>query len=368
MTTEVAPAAQGERTPDELVGRLFGASIGMFDVMSVYVGDQLGLYAALRDRGSATPPELARRAGIAPRYAREWLEQQAATGILEVENADAEPDDRRFKLPHAYVEPLLERDSLYSIAPMARAVVATAKALPKLMEAYRSGGGVEWADYGPDMIEAQGDFNRPWLVQGLGNEILPALPDIDARLRADPAARVADVACGVGWAAIAIAKAYPKVRVDGFDLDTSSIELARKNAADAGVADRVTFEVRDIAKAEPAAYDFAVIIEAVHDMTQPVGVLSSLRRMLKPDGIALVADEKTADTFTAPADDIERAYYGFSLFTCLPAVMTEQPTAAIGTVMRAPVMQRLVEQAGFGGFERLDEDMHDALRFYRLAP
>ena len=120
------------------------------------------------------------------------------------------------------------------------------------------------------MIEAQGDFNRPWLRGSFGTEILPAIPDIHERLTADPPARVADVACGVGWAAIAIATAYPNVRVDGFDLDPSSIELAQANAREAGVADRVTFAVRDAA--DPAAagqYDLAVVIEAIHDLSQP---------------------------------------------------------------------------------------------------
>jgi 2-polyprenyl-3-methyl-5-hydroxy-6-metoxy-1,4-benzoquinol methylase len=368
MTTETAPAPQTERSPDELVGRLFTSTLGMMEVMAAYLGDQLGLYRALRDGGPSTPAELASRAGIDARYAREWLEQQAVTGMLDVEDPAAAPDERRFALPEAYAQPLLNKDSPYSIAPLARSIVACAKVLPQLMAAYRTGGGVEWAEYGPDMIEAQGDFNRPWLLGSFGTEILPSLPDIDSRLRADPPARVADVACGVGWAAIAIASAYPKVRVDGFDLDASSVELAQKNARDAGVTDRVTFQVLDVAKAEAGAYDLAVIIEAVHDMTQPVGVLASLRRMLRSDGVALIADEKTADTFTAPADDIERTYYGFSIFTCLPAAMTERPTAATGTVMRADNMRRLGEEAGFASVERLDEPALDMLRFYRLTP
>ena len=368
MATETAAAAQAERTPDELVGRLFAGTLGMFDVMAVYLGDQLGLYRALRDGGPATPSELAKRAGIDERYAREWLEQQAVTGILDVDNAGAAPEKRRFALPDAYAEPLLNKDSPYSIAPLGRSIVACAKVMPQLMEAFRTGGGVEWAEYGPDMIESQGDFNRPWLLGSFGTEILPAMPDIDARLRADPPARVADVACGVGWAAIAIAKAYPKVRVDGFDIDAASIELARQNARDAGVGDRVNFQKLDIAKAEAGAYDLAVIVEAVHDMTQPIGVLASLRRMLRPDGVALIADEKTADAFTAPADDIERIYYGFSVFTCLPAAMTERPTEATGTVMRADNMRRLAGEAGFEGFERLDEPALDMLRFYLLKP
>ena len=365
----VEPAIPGrERTPDALVGRLFEAGIGMFEVMSVYVGDRLGLYRALHDGGPATAVELAARAGIDPRYALEWLEQQAVADILDVEGVDGEAADRRFSLPEAHVAPLLDPDSPYSIAPLGRATVACAKVLPELLTAYRTGGGIAWSDYGPDMIEAQGDFNRPWLVGSFGSEILPAIPDIHARLTASPPARIADVACGVGWAAIAIALAYPGVRVDGFDLDHASIELARENAGNAGVADRVTFQARDIAEAGPGAYDVVIVIEAIHDMTQPASVLASIRRLLRSGGVALIADERTEDAFTAPGSATERLFYGFSLFTCLPAAMTERPTAAIGTVLRADTMRRLGLEAGFSGVERIDEPTPEMLRFYRMTP
>jgi 2-polyprenyl-3-methyl-5-hydroxy-6-metoxy-1,4-benzoquinol methylase len=361
--------ASPQATSDDLVARIFEASLGMFEVIALYLGDRLGLYAALRDGGPATPPELASRAGIDARYAREWLEQQAVIGMLEVDDVAAAPDERRYTLPEPYVDPLLNPDSPYSIAPLARSLVASATVMPQLLEAYQTGGGVEWSDYGPDMIEAQGDFNRPWLLNSLGSEILPALPAVHERLSADPPARVADVACGAGWAAIAIAKAYPAVTVDGFDLDESSITLARENSRRAGVSDRVTFERRDAA--DPAAvgqYDLAVIIEAVHDLSRPVEVLSAMRRMLRPGGIALVADEKTEDSFTAPAGDIERLYYGFSLLTCLPAAMTERPTAATGTVIREDTMRRYAAEAGFSSTERLDQPELEMLRFYRLTP
>jgi 2-polyprenyl-3-methyl-5-hydroxy-6-metoxy-1,4-benzoquinol methylase len=219
------------------------------------------------------------------------------------------------------------------------------------------------------MIEAQGDFNRPWLRGSFGSEILPAIPSIHALLTADPPARVADVACGVGWASIAIATAYPGVHVDGFDLDPSSIELARANAERAGVADRVTFAVRDAA--HPAAagrYDLVVVIEAIHDLSRPVEVLAAIRGMLRPGGSALIADERTEDAFAAPGSETERIYYGFSLFTCLPAAMTARPTAATGTVMRADTFRDYAAAAGFGGYERFDEPALDMLRFYRLTP
>jgi SAM-dependent methyltransferase len=356
-------------TPDAFVGRIFEAGVAAFDLLSVVIGDQLGLYKALARDGSATSGELAARAGIAERYAREWLEQQAASGILLVDDAAAAPDQRRFTLPVGHAEALTKPDSPYSIAPMARAIAACARVLPQLLDAFRSGGGVEWSDYGRDMIEAQGDSNRPWLVNTFGSEYLPAVPDVHERLTADPPARVADVACGVGWASIAIARAYPNARVDGFDLDPLSIELARANAEAAGVGDRVTFETRDAGHPKAAGrYDLAVMIEALHDVSKPVEVLEAMRGMLAPGGTAIIADEKTADTFTAPADLTERLFYGFSITCCLPAAMTDTPSAGTGTVMRVDTLRKYAEAAGFRTAEVLDDLEHDALRFYRLTP
>ena len=360
--------ASARPTPDAFVARLFEAGVGMLDVLSVYLGDRLGLYRSLAGEGPATAAQLAARASIDERYAREWLEQQAATGILEVEDGTAGDEPARFRLPSQHAGALIDPDSPYSIAPLARTIVACASVMPQLLTAYRTGGGVPWSDYGSDMIEAQGDFNRPWLLRSFGAEHLPAVPDVHDRLHADPPARVADVACGVGWAAIAIARSYPKARVDGFDLDPASIELARRNALEAGVHDRVTFDVRDAA--EPAAagqYDLAVVVEAVHDLSRPVEVLGAIRQMLGPGGTAIVADEKTADSFSAQADSVERFLYGVSITCCLPTAMTERPTAATGAVIRADTMRRYATEAGFRTVDILDLP-HDFLRFYRLTP
>ena len=148
MTTAEAT----ERTADALVGRLVEATLGSMDVLTVYVGDRLGLYRALHDGGPATAADLAARAGIHPRYALEWLEQQAVSGILDVDDVTAPADARRFSLPEAYAAPLLDRDSPWSIAPLTRAVASIGSVMPRLLDAYRTGGGVEWADYGADMI------------------------------------------------------------------------------------------------------------------------------------------------------------------------------------------------------------------------
>jgi hypothetical protein len=168
---------------DELVERLFSAGLAMGELMTVYLGDTLGLYRALERSGSLTAAELAKETGTFERYAREWLEQQAAAGILTVDDASADPDERRYVLPPGHIEPLLDLDSPYSIAPFCKSFVALSGAMPELVSAFRSGGLVPWNAYGHDMIEAQGDFNRPWLVASLGTEYLPSIPTFTSAFR-----------------------------------------------------------------------------------------------------------------------------------------------------------------------------------------
>ncbi len=245
MAEQVAQDVDGRR--DELVERLFGAVLGMNDLYMVYIGERLGFYRALVEIGPATSAELSAAAGTHERYTREWLEQQAVTGILEVEDPGEGAPARRYRLPAGHEEVLTGRDSLNYLAPFARMMVGIVRPVPAVLEAFRSGGGVPYADFDADFCEGQGEMNRAQFVNLLGSEWLPAVPDVHARLEADPPARVADVACGTGWSSIALATAYPKVRVDGFDLDEYSIELARRNLAGTDLADRVSFEVRDAA-------------------------------------------------------------------------------------------------------------------------
>jgi 2-polyprenyl-3-methyl-5-hydroxy-6-metoxy-1,4-benzoquinol methylase len=311
-----------------------------------------------------TPGDLADGAGINVRYAREWLEQQAASGILEVDDPTADPGARRFTLPPAHAEALIDPESPYAMAAICRSLASIGGILPKLVAAFRSGDGV--AVEAVDAIEAQGDFNRPWLVRSLASEYLPQVPDVHAKLRAG--ARVADVACGVGWAAISIARGYPATTVDGFDLDAPSIERAQVLAKDAGVADRVTFQARDAADPTlQGEYDLAVVVEAVHDMSHPVEVLATIHRLLAPGGTLIVADERVADAFHAPANETERLFYGYSVLDCLPAGMVDQPSAGTGTVMRRSTLERYASEAGFSRVSVLPIE-HDFLRFYRLDP
>jgi SAM-dependent methyltransferase len=355
MTIYAVPEIETRR--DALVERLFNATLGAFDLFAVYLGDRLGLYRALAAGGPMTVAELAAAAGIAERYAREWLEQQAVTGILEVA-------DGRFSLPAGHDEALIDEASLAFAAPFARFAAAVARPLPELVDAFRVGGGIPYADYGEDLCEAQASFTRPLFEQLLGSEWLPSVADVDARLLASPPARVADLACGAGVSSIAIARAYPRVRVDGLDSDEASIRLARANLAGSGVEDRVSFVHGDAASPRlRGRYDLVTVFEALHDMSAPVAVLRAARGLLAEGGCVIVADERVADSFSAPGDDVERLYYGFSVLHCLPVGM---PGAGTGAVMRVDTVRSYALEAGFAEVEVLPID-NDFWRFYRLS-
>jgi SAM-dependent methyltransferase len=362
VATETDAAAR-----DALAERLFGAALGAYEIMTVHLGDRLGLYRALREHGEATSAELAAATSTHERYAREWLEQQAVAGILRVDDAGAAPHERRYGLPPGHAEVLIDRDSLAHLTPLARYSVAFANVLPAVEEAFRSGGGVPWEHYGELGREAQADANRPLFANLLGSEWLPAIQDVHERLLADPPARVGDVACGAGWSSIAIARAYPKVTVDGFDLDESSIELARANLAGTGVEDRVAFHLRDAGDPELAgSYQLVTVFEALHDMSQPVEVLRALRGLVADDGAVVVMDERVADVFTAPGDEVERLMYTYSVLCCLPVGLADTPSAGTGTVMRTDTLRRYASDAGFADVEVLPIE-HEVFRFYRLV-
>ena len=362
----MASAADATERRDALVERLSLDAIGAFDLLSVHVGERLGLYRAVADKGPLTSSELAEAAGIHERYAREWLEQQAASDILAAEGEDE--GSRRFRLPEGHDEALLDVSSLNYIAPIARAVLASIRPIDALLEAMRTGGGVPYADYGDDLHEAQAAFTRPLFENLLGSEWLGGVPEIRDRLLADPPARVADVACGQGRSSIEIARAYPKVQVDGIDSDTASIDFARKNLEGSGVEDRVSFHDRDAADAGLAGrYDLVTIFEALHDMSYPVEVLRTARGLLADGGVMLIGDERTEESFTAPAGETERLYYGFSIFHCLPVGMVGEGAAGTGTVIRPATVRRYAEEAGFSSCEVLPIE-NDFWRFYLLRP
>jgi SAM-dependent methyltransferase len=348
---------------DALAARLSSAMLGAMELLSVHLGDRLGFYRALAAHGPMTSAELASRAGTDERYTREWLEQQAVAGILSAVKGEIQ-STRRFSLSPGHAEVLTDPDNLATMIPAARFLAGIAGVLPELEDAYRTGAGVPYARYGRNAREGQAGMTRPLFVNLLGSEWFPATPEIDARLR--DAAMVADIGCGAGWSSIAIARAYPKACVDGLDLDDASVDLARRNAEQAGVADRVSFEVRDAGDPALAGrYDLVCAFECVHDMANPVAALRAMRQLMGPDGVVLIADEKVADRFTAPGDESERSNYGYSILHCLPVGRADQPSVATGAVMRQDILRGYASDAGFQSVEVLPI-AHDWWRFYRL--
>jgi len=365
-------AVTTEPTEEEIgafAGRVAMAAVGNLELLTIELGVRLGLYEALAE-DAATPPELAKRAGIDARYAREWLEQQATSGIVVVD-ADpvrgGDPDDRVFRLPAAVQACLLDPESLAFVAPLAKLVAAAPAAIDDVVEAYRTGGGLSFGAYGDGIRDFQAAANRPQFVNLLASQWLPAMPDVLARLDAGDA-RVADVACGCGWSSIAFGRAFADVIVDGYDLDKASIADAKHNAAAEGLSDRVRFEVRNAADAPEGTYDLVCCFEALHDMAHPVEALTAMRSMLAPNGTVFIVDERAADEMTPDdPDPMQRLMYAASVLHCLPVGRSEDDSAATGTLMRTATLERYATEAGFASVEVLPIE-HDMFRFYRLQP
>ncbi len=354
------------QSSDEVAERLFASLLGTVDILSIYLGDRLGWYRSLADDGPATALELARRTDTHARYAREWLEQQAVTGLLTVaSDGDGGADDRCFAIPAGTAEVMTDPTSLTFMAPLARMFAAVGPVLPRLLEAYRNGGGVSWDDLGDDARESQADANRPWYETRLG-PALAGVPEIHDVLAA-PGCRLLDVGCGGGWASIALARVYPSASVVGVDIDRPSVDLATTNAREAGVSDRVRFACHDAAALSEGTVDVAFAFECVHDMPRPVEVLSAVRRALAPGGSLIVMDEAVADAFAPDGDELERIMYGFSLFVCLPDGLSSSPSVGTGTVMRPSTLQAYGRDAGFETFEVLPIEDFGFWRFYRLS-
>ncbi|WP_240606094.1 class I SAM-dependent methyltransferase [Planctomonas deserti] len=358
------PEPERQSEAEELAERVAGATMACYELLSIYLGDRLGWYRALAAGHGMTGAELAAATVTAERYAREWLEQQAAAGFLTA-SEDEDAPSRRYGLTTAAAEVLTDPSSLLFSAPLARMVAASAKVLPELLDAYRAGGGVPWDRLGDDARQAQADVNRPWFERALPGA-LAGVPELQAVLTA-PAARIADVGCGAGWSTVSLARSYPSAELDGYDLDAPSIAAARGNAEAAGVGDRVSFEIADAALLEGEdVYDAAFVFEALHDMPHPVEVLTALHRVVRADGAVVIMDEGVDERFASPASEVDRLMYGYSLFVCLPDSMSTPGSAATGTVMRPATLRRYAREAGFRDVEILPISDFGSFRFYRL--
>ena len=361
MTTlEALPSNNLTDRADELAERLFAATIGTLELYSVHVGRRLGLYEILADGRPRTVEGLAAEAGIAQRYTREWLEQQAVAGLL-----DAHQDDgsRHYTLGSDHARVLAAADDSLHVAPFASMVAGIGQALPDVVDAYRTGAGVPYVRYGSDFRDGQGGINRPAFVGLLGSAWLPSVQDVHARLL--DGVRVADVGCGHGWSTQALARAYPNSEVVGIDVDEASIREARMLVPD-DLAGRVRFEQTAAADLD-GIYDVVLVLEALHDFGRPIESLAGIRAALADNGDLIVVDERVAESFTAPGDDIERMMFGWSAVHCLPVAVADGDHGAHGTALRPDAVREIAAQAGFADVEILPID-DELFRFYRLTP
>jgi len=355
---------------EALAGRVLDSLTAGSELLTLALASRLGLYRALYNSGPATVEQFARTAGIVPRYAREWLEQQAAAGFIAVAEPSADASLRTFALPVEHVAVLVDETDPLFVLGAAPILAGIALTLPAVEQAFTSGVGVGFDRFGDELRDGIAELNRPGFVNDLASWVA-SMPDIAGQL--EQGGVVLDAGCGVGWSSIALASAFPGATVIGIDMDAASIAAATENGRCSTAGDRVSFVEGNASDAavldalDGRSCALVTIFEALHDMGDPVGALRVLRRTLAPGGALMVADERVADQFTAPAGAAERMQYAISVLHCLPATLAESSSVANGTVLRAPTVQAWGKEAGFTRVGELPIE-HEFWRFYRMDP
>ncbi|HEY2553351.1 MAG TPA: class I SAM-dependent methyltransferase [Streptosporangiaceae bacterium] len=328
----------------EFLGR-FVADLGATAAAgSVVVGHRLGLYRALAE-APATADELAARTGTSPRYVAEWLRGQAAGGYVEF---DAAGDAYSMTEEQAFA--LANPDGGVYLPGAFVLALGALKAEPRITEAFRSGGGLGWHEQDEDVIVGCEQFFRPGYIANLVPSWIPALDGVQQKLTAG--ARVADIGCGLGASSILLAQEFPNSQVTGSDYHDESIELARKRAGDAGVADRVSFEVASAATFSGTGYDLAATFDCLHDMGDPLAAARHVRQALKPDGTWLIVEPAAADDVAGNMNPVGRMYYSFSTLLCVPSALSQPGGYSLGAQAGEAAIRQLVTDAGFTRFRR----------------
>lgn len=339
-----------ERTAsiEQFMGRIVTDMGAAVSGALVQLGDELGLYKAMAEAGPLDSVELARRTQTHERYVREWLSAQAAAGYVEY---DAERG--LFWLNEAQAAVLADEDSLFFGAGGFDSVGAVWRDEPKIRDAFRSGAGVGWHEHSPCMFRGTERFFRPGYRRHLVSEWIPALDGVKAKL--ERGATVADVGCGHGASTILLAHAFPQSQFTGFDAHAPSIERARQVAAEAGVGDRVRFEVATAKEYPGERYDLVAFFDCLHDMGDPTGAASHVRETLAPDGTWMLVEPFANDRLADNLNLVGQLYYAFSTFICTPASRSQEVGACLGAQAGERRLRAVLEAAGFSQVRRAAE-------------
>ena len=327
------------------VGKAVGDVGAVLNGAMVVLGDRLGLYRAMAGAGAMTPAELAAKTGTSERYVREWLGAQAASGYVRLEGD-------RFVLPDEHAVPLTDESSPACVIGAFETALGAVQATDRITEAFRTGGGMGWGEHHSDVHEGCERFFRPGYLNFLTTAWIPAMSDVEAALQSG--ARVADVGCGHGASTLLMAKAYPASSFVGFDGHEQSIEMARKRAADAGLTDRVRFEV-GTAQDFAGRYDLVMFFDCLHDMTDPAGACRHAHDALDPGGAMLLVEPFAGDTVADNLNPVGAAYYGFSTLLCTANAMQQQGSLALGAQAGEARLREVVTGAGFQDLRRVAE-------------
>ncbi len=314
----------------------------------VVMGDKLGLYRAMAGAGPLDPAEVAKRAGVAERYVREWLNAQAAGGFV-----DYDGESGRYTLPPEQANALTDEDSPAYLPGFFQIAVGSVIDSPRITAAARSGEGVGWHDHVHDVHDGCERFFRPGYNANLVSSWLPSLDGVVAKL--EQGATVADVGCGHGSSTILMAQAFPKSTFVGSDYHEDGVETARARAEEAGVADRVRFEVASAASYGGTGYDLVTMFDCLHDMGDPTGAARHVRDTLSEDGTWMIVEPAAGDRVEDNLNPIGRAYYSFSMLLCTPASLSQEVGLALGAQAGEARLRDVVTAGGFTRFRRAAE-------------
>jgi SAM-dependent methyltransferase len=314
----------------------------------VTLGDELGLYKAMADGQPVQPAELAGRTGTQERYVREWLNAQAASGFV-IYDAEA----AAYVLPPEHALVLADESSPFLMTGSFLSANAAVAARGHLSERFVDGEGLGWHEHHHDLWHGTERAFGVGYSAALVAEWLPALDGVVAKLEAG--ALVADVGCGHGFATILMAQAFPASRFVGVDYHAGSIATARERAEQAGVADRVTFEVAGAADYEGEGYDLVTFFDALHDLGDPLAAARHAASVLAPGGTCMVVEPYAGDRVEDNLNPIGRLYYGFSTLVCTPGSLSQPGRAGLGTQAGEAALREVLQAGGFGAVRRAAE-------------